>query len=70
MPENYSLEKHNIKRVHPDYTDKEVDAYIKGFEECRTAVLEVVTKYCPDDDGTCSKLGADLKELLDDIENI
>lgn len=64
------LERHNIKRAYPDFTDREVAAYKMGFEECRTSILEVVMKYCPDDDGTCSKLGADLRELLDDIENI
>ncbi|WP_303834684.1 hypothetical protein [Ruminococcus flavefaciens] len=66
----HNLERHNIKRCYPTYTDNEVTAYVKGFEECRKTVLDLVMKYCPDDDGTCSKLGADLRELLDDIEDI
>lgn len=64
------LEKHYIKRAHPAYDGFMIKAYIQGFEECRLSVLDIVAGYCPDDDGTCSKLGADLRELLDDIENI
>ena len=30
----------------------------------------MVLPYCPDDDGTCSKSGDDLRNLLDDIENL
>lgn len=32
-------------------------------------VLDVVTDWCPDDDGSVSKTG-DLRELLDEIENL
>ena len=66
---NRRLEMSIIKQCRPDFTDKEVMAYILGYEECRQTVLELVMKYCPDDDGTCSNLGKDLRELLDDIEN-
>lgn len=31
-------------------------------------VLNIVVAYCPDDDGSCSKAGADLREMLDEIE--
>lgn len=31
-------------------------------------VLNVVVAYCPDDDGSCSKAGIDLREMLDEIE--
>ena len=34
------------------------------------AVIDLVMQYCPDDDGVCSKAGADLRELLDEIENM
>ena len=34
----------------------------------RQAVMEIAMKYCPDDDGCCSKAGHDLRELLDEIE--
>ena len=34
------------------------------------AVIDLVMQYCPDDDGVCSKAGADLRELLDEIENL
>lgn len=67
---NFNLERHNIKRAYPNFTDEEVDAYIKGFEEFRKDVLDIVMKYCPDDDGTCSNITTDLRVLFDDIENI
>ena len=31
-------------------------------------VLAICSHYCPDDDGTCSKAGSDLREMLDEIE--
>lgn len=31
-------------------------------------VLDICSHYCPDDDGTCSKAGSDLREMLDEIE--
>ena len=34
----------------------------------RKAVLEIVMQYCPDDDGSCSKACADMREMLDEIE--
>ena len=30
---NYGIEKHMINKAHPEYSDKEVEAYIKGYEE-------------------------------------
>ena len=36
----------------------------------RQAAIDVILPYCPDDDGTCSKSGDDLRNLLDDIENL
>lgn len=36
----------------------------------RSDVLEVVYRYCPDDDGSCSCADRDLREMLDDIEDI
>ena len=33
-------------------------------------VLEIIASYCPDDDGTCSKADRDLREMLDEIENM
>ena len=36
----------------------------------RDAVLEIAMQYCPDDDGSCSKADADIRELLDEIENM
>ena len=36
----------------------------------RDAVLEIAMQYCPDDDGSCSKADADIRELLDEIENL
>ena len=34
----------------------------------RQAVLDIALKYCPDDDGTCSEAGSDLRNMLDEIE--
>jgi len=31
-------------------------------------VLTICSAYCPDDDGSCSKAGHDLREMLDEIE--
>ena len=31
-------------------------------------VIDVVMQYCPDDDGICTKVDADLREMLDEIE--
>lgn len=33
------------------------------------AILDIAMQYVPDDDGSCSKANADLRELLDEIEN-
>ena len=34
----------------------------------RWAVLEIAMSYCPDDDGSCSKAGCDIREMLDEFE--
>lgn len=34
----------------------------------RQAALEIAMCYCPDDDGSCSKAGHDIREMLDEIE--
>lgn len=36
----------------------------------RQAAIDAVMQYCPDDDGSCSKADRDIRELLDDIENL
>lgn len=36
----------------------------------REAALNIAFKYCPDDDGTCSEAGADLRNMLDELENL
>lgn len=36
----------------------------------REAALEIIMKYCPDDDGSCSKADADMREMLDEIEDL
>lgn len=36
----------------------------------RQDVLDIALQYCPDDDGTCSKSGDDLRNMLDEIENL
>lgn len=36
----------------------------------RDAAVEIAMRYCPDDDGSCSEAGADLREMLDELEAI
>ena len=36
----------------------------------RNDVLEIIMQYCADDDGSCAKPNADLREMLDEVENI
>lgn len=36
----------------------------------RQAAVELAAQYCPDDDGSCSKADRDIRELLDDLENL
>ena len=36
----------------------------------RQAAIELAMQYCPDDDGSCSKADRDIRELLDDLENL
>ena len=42
---------------------------MSGLVEIRK-VLEIIASYCPDDDGTCRKADRDLREMLDEIENM
>lgn len=34
----------------------------------RQAAIDICLQYCPDDDGTCSRNGDDLRNMLDEIE--
>lgn len=36
----------------------------------KQSVVDIVMCYCPDDDGSCSKADVDIRELLDEIENM
>jgi len=36
----------------------------------REAALRIAEGYCPDDDGSCSKADADMREMLDEIEDL
>lgn len=36
----------------------------------RKVALEILMKYCPDDDGSCTKADVDPREMLDEIENL
>ena len=36
----------------------------------RQAAIELAMQYCPDDDGTCSKADEDIRNLLDELENL
>ena len=36
----------------------------------RSAAIKIAMLYCPDDDGSCSKANIDIREMLDDLENL
>lgn len=36
----------------------------------RQAAIELAMQYCPDDDGTCSKADEDMRNLLDELEEL
>ena len=36
----------------------------------RRAAIELAMQYCPDDDGTCSKADEDIRNLLDELEDL
>lgn len=36
----------------------------------KQSVVDIVMCYCSDDDGSCSKADVDIRELLDEIENL
>lgn len=36
----------------------------------REAAIELAMQYCPDDDGTCSKADEDIRNLLDELEDL
>lgn len=36
----------------------------------RQAAIELAMQYCPDDDGTCSKADEDIRNLLDELEEL
>ena len=45
---------------------------IEASDDCvdRKEVLNVCFPFCPDDDGSCSKVDIDLREMLDEIEGL
>ena len=49
--------------------DKDINVPINDTIS-RQAAVELATQYCPDDDGSCSKADRDIRELLDDLENL
>ena len=36
----------------------------------RQAAIELAMQYCPDDDSTCSKADEDIRNLLDELEDL
>ena len=36
----------------------------------RQAAIDLAMQYCPDDDGTCSKADEDIRNLLDELEDL
>jgi hypothetical protein len=49
--------------VQPVKHSRWMDDYIS-----REDILDIVSQYCADDDGSCSKADVDLREMLDEIE--
>ena len=54
-----------------------LDMAIKALEQqpcedtiSRQAAIELAMQYCPDDDGTCSKADEDMRNLLDELEDL
>lgn len=41
---NYGIEKHMIKKAHPEYSDKEVEAYIQGYEDKEIEIRDKVNE--------------------------
>ena len=41
QPTNYNLEKHLIKKAHPEFTETEILAYILGFSECAELIRKL-----------------------------
>lgn len=58
--------------IDPESLTNDAEKAIPDAEELVSLkkVLEIVSQYCPDDDGSCSKAGIDLREMLDEIESI
>ena len=36
----------------------------------RQDAIDIAMQYCPDDDGSCSKAGNDIREMLDELEDM
>ena len=36
----------------------------------RKSAIDIAMQYCPDDDGSCSKAWADIREMLDELEDL
>ena len=59
-------EQKRFERMDAEYVPETND----GDTISRKAVLDIAFKYCPDDDGVCSEAGSDLRNMLDEIENL
>lgn len=53
------------KEINEDNKSKEPVEYVE-----LKSVLNIISQYCPDDDGTCSKANEDLRNMLDEIEGL
>ena len=59
-----------MNRPHVRYKNRAVPVPPHGRLGDLDAAVELAMQYCPDDDGSCSKAGSDLRELLDEIESL
>ena len=56
----------------PQSTMGQVNDTVQSTNDCisRQSAIDVAMQYCPDDDGSCSKAGADIREMLDELESL
>lgn len=74
----------DIADIYEDIAEKRLDTWIELIPTVeavrhehlgkdiiyRQDAIELAMQYCPDDDGTCSKAGEDMRNLLDELEDL
>ena len=57
------------REIQPERTPERTETHACDLID-RQAAIELAMQYCPDDDGSCGKADRDIRELLDDLENL